>query len=138
MVKREYIRNVLNNKPELKRLRIQLRNYSTSAGIEKDIVKENYLKSKGIKVIRFENKWVYEDISWCQRKLKRSLTTPDFMLRIKLVPSLKRRGNFTNCLQMCNWQYTTKIKNIHPVIIFLTHPQPSHLPSYYSHLTTPY
>ena len=26
------------------------------------------------------------------------------MLRIKSVPSLKRRGNFTNCLQKCHWQ----------------------------------
>ena len=31
-------------------------------GIEKNRVKENYLKSTGIKVIHFENKWVYEDI----------------------------------------------------------------------------
>ena len=32
MVKPQYIQNVINNKPELKPLRKQLRNYSTSAG----------------------------------------------------------------------------------------------------------
>ena len=114
------MKNVINNKPELKPLRKQLRNYSTSAeavlwthlqkgqlqnrkfrrqhsignfiadfycpseklvieldgedhfwdpGIEKDRVKENYLKSTGIKVIRFENKWVYEDIAWVLERI---------------------------------------------------------------------
>ena len=109
MVKPQYIKNVINNKPEFKRLRKQLRNYIISAeavlwthlqksqlqnrkfrrqhsignfiadfycpseklvieldgedhfwepGIEKDRVKENYLKNTGIKVIRFDNKRV--------------------------------------------------------------------------------
>ncbi len=30
-----------------------------------------------------------------ERKIKRRLTTPDFMLRTKSVPSLKRMGNFS-------------------------------------------
>ncbi len=46
----------------------------------------------GIKVIRFENKQVFEYVAWVIEKLKRSLTTPDFMLRIKSVPSLKKEG----------------------------------------------
>ena len=127
MVKPQYIKNVINNKPEFKRLRKQLRNYSTSAGavlwthlqksqlqnrkfrrqhsignfiadfycpteklvieldgedhfwdagIEKDRVKENYLKSIGIKVIRFENKWVYADIAWVLEKIKAEFNHP--------------------------------------------------------------
>ena len=127
MVKPQYMKNVINNKPELKPFRKQLRNSSTSAeavlwthlqksqlqnrkfrrqhsigsfiadfycpseklvveldgedhfwdaGIEKDRVKENYLKSKGIKMIRFENKWVYEDIAWVLEKIKTEFNHP--------------------------------------------------------------
>ncbi|MBC7391685.1 MAG: DUF559 domain-containing protein, partial [Opitutaceae bacterium] len=46
------------------------------AGIEKDRVKENYLKCTGIKVISFENKWVYEDIAWVLEKFKSSFNHP--------------------------------------------------------------
>ena len=127
MVKPQYMKNVINNRPELKPLRKQLRNYIISAeavlwthlkksqlqnrefhrqhsienfitdfycpteklvieldgedhfwdpGIEKDRVKENYLKSTGIKVIRFENKWVYEDIAWVLEKIKAEFNHP--------------------------------------------------------------
>ena len=37
-------------------------------GIEKDRIKENYLKSTGIKVMRFENKWVCENYRLGVRK----------------------------------------------------------------------
>ena len=45
-------------------------------GIKKDRVKENYLKSIGIKVIRFYNKWVYEDIAWVLEKIKAEFNHP--------------------------------------------------------------
>lgn len=112
---------IINNKPELKNYRKQLRNNSTSAeavlwtylqrsqledrkfrrlhslgnfiadfycpseklvveldgeghfhepGIEKDCIKENYLKSIGIRMIRFENKWIFEDIAWVLEQIK--------------------------------------------------------------------
>lgn len=118
---------VINNKPELKNYRKQLRNNSTSAeavlwthlqrsqvedrkfrrqhslgnfiadfycpseklvieldgeqhyhepGIEKDRIKENYLKSIGIRVIRFENKWVFEDIAWVLEQIKAAFNHP--------------------------------------------------------------
>lgn len=118
---------VINNKPELKNYRKQLRNNSTSAeatlwtymqksqlenrkfrrqhslgnfiadfycpseklvveldgeahfwepGIEKDRIKENYLQSIGIRVIRFENKWVFEDINWVLEQIKAAFNRP--------------------------------------------------------------
>lgn len=118
---------IINNKPELKNYRKQLRNNSTSAeatlwtylqksqlenrkfrrqhslgnfiadfycpseklvieldgedhfwkpGIEKDRIKENYLKSIGIRVIRFENKWVFEDIGWVLQQIKMVFNHP--------------------------------------------------------------
>lgn len=118
---------VINNKPELKNYRKQLRNNSTSAeaalwtylqrsqlenrkfrrqhslgnfiadfycpseklvveldgedhfwepGIEKDRIKESYLKSLGIKVLRFENKWVFEDITWVLEQIKAAFNHP--------------------------------------------------------------
>lgn len=120
---------VINNKPELKDYRKQLRNRSTSAeatlwtylqksqlenrkfrrqhslgnfiadfycpteklvveldgeghchepGIERDRVKENYLRSIGIRVIRFENKWVFEDVGWVLEQIKASFNHPCF------------------------------------------------------------
>ncbi len=45
-------------------------------GIEKDRIKENYLKSIGIKVIRFENKWVFEDIAWVLEQIKVAFNHP--------------------------------------------------------------
>ncbi len=117
----------INNKPELKHLRKQLRYHSTSAeailwthlqksqlqnrkfrrqhclgnfiadfycpseklvieldgedhfwepGIEKDRIKENYLKSIGIIVLRFENKQVFEDIEWVIEKIKAEFNHP--------------------------------------------------------------
>jgi very-short-patch-repair endonuclease len=48
------------------------------AGIERDRIKESYFKSLGIKTLRFENKWVFEDLGWVLREIKAALTTPDF------------------------------------------------------------
>jgi len=45
-------------------------------GIENDRNKENYLKSIGIRVIRFENKWVFEDINWVLEKIKAAFNHP--------------------------------------------------------------
>ncbi len=118
---------IINNKPELKAYRRQLRNKSTSAeatlwtylqksqlenrkfrrqhslgnfiadfycpsqklvveldgedhlweaGMERDRIKENYLKSLGIKVLRFENKWVFEDINWVLEQIKAAFNHP--------------------------------------------------------------
>ena len=118
---------VINNKPELKNYRKQLRNHSTSAeatlwtylqksqlgnrkfrrqhslgnfiadfycpseklvieldgeghfwepGIERDRVKENYLKSIGITVIRFENKLVFEYIQWVLQQIEAKFNHP--------------------------------------------------------------
>ena len=118
---------VINNKPELKNYRKQLRNHSTSAeatlwtylqksqlgnrkfrrqhslgnfiadfycpseklvieldgeghfwqpGMEKDRVKENYLRSIGITVIRFENKLVFEDIQWVLQQIEAKFNHP--------------------------------------------------------------
>lgn len=112
---------IINNKPELKHFRKELRNHSTSAeatlwlhlqksqvenrkfrrqhslgnfiadfycpseklvidldgeghfseeGMEKDRKKEDYLTSIGIKVLRFENKWVFDDIAWVLERIK--------------------------------------------------------------------
>ena len=41
-------------------------------GIEKERVKENDLN----KVIRFENKWVYEDIAWVIEQIKAEFNHP--------------------------------------------------------------
>jgi very-short-patch-repair endonuclease len=119
--------SVINNKPELKPFRKQLRNHSTSAeatlwkylqrsqlenrkfrrqhslgdfiadfycpaeklvveldgedhfwepGLEKDRIKETYLKSLGIQVIRFENKWVFEDVQWVLGQIKAQFNHP--------------------------------------------------------------
>ena len=118
---------VINNKPELKNYRKQLRNHSTSAeatlwtylqksqlgnrkfrrqhslgnfiadfycpseklviefdgeghfwqpGIERDRVKENYLRSIGITVVRFENKLVFEDIQWVLQQIEAKFNHP--------------------------------------------------------------
>ncbi|HSU51847.1 MAG TPA: endonuclease domain-containing protein [Segetibacter sp.] len=118
---------VINNKPELKNYRKQLRNHSTSAeatlwtylqksqlgnrkfrrqhslvnfiadfycpseklvieldgeghfwepGIERDRVKENYLRSIGITVVRFENKLVFEDIEWVLQQIEGKFNHP--------------------------------------------------------------
>lgn len=118
---------IINNKPELKAYRKQLRNNSTSAeatlwtylqksqlenrkfrrqhslgnfiadfycpakklvieldgedhfweaGMERDRVKENYLNSLGIRVLRFENKWVFEDINWVLEQIKAVFNHP--------------------------------------------------------------
>lgn len=45
-------------------------------GIEKDRIKENYLKSIGIRVIRFENKWIFEDIAWVLEQIKAAFNHP--------------------------------------------------------------
>jgi very-short-patch-repair endonuclease len=45
-------------------------------GIEKDRIKENYLKSIGIKVLRFENKWVFEDITWVLEQIRAVFNHP--------------------------------------------------------------
>jgi very-short-patch-repair endonuclease len=39
-------------------------------GITNDRVKESYLQSVGIKVIRFENKLVFKDIEWVLEQIK--------------------------------------------------------------------
>ena len=118
---------VINNRPELKPFRKELRNHSTSAeatlwtylqksqlenrkfrrqhslgnfiadfyspaeklvveldgeqhyhepGMERDRIKENYLRSIGIRVVRFENKWVFEDINWVLEKIRASFNHP--------------------------------------------------------------
>jgi very-short-patch-repair endonuclease len=45
-------------------------------GIEKDRIKEDYLKSIGIRVIRFENKWVFEDVNWVLERIKAEFNHP--------------------------------------------------------------
>ena len=45
-------------------------------GIEKDKIKEEYLKSIGVKVVRFENKWVFEDVNWVLEKIKAEFNHP--------------------------------------------------------------
>ncbi len=40
------------------------------------------------------------------------------MLRMKSVPSLKRTGNFTNCLQMCHWQALLLMAGGQSLVIF--------------------
>jgi very-short-patch-repair endonuclease len=118
---------VINNKPELKPFRKQLRNHSTSAeatlwtylqksqlenrkfrrqhslgnfiadfycpseklvveldgeghyhepGIERDRIKESYLRSIGIRVVRFENRWVFEDIEWVLGEIRARFNHP--------------------------------------------------------------
>lgn len=119
---------VINNKPELKQFRKDLRNNGTSAeatlwkhlqksqlegrkfrrqhslgniiadfycpaeklvveldgehhfhepGISNDSRKEAYLNSLGIRVIRFENRLVFEDLDGVLEEIKRAFTTPD-------------------------------------------------------------
>lgn len=116
---------IINNRPELKDFRKQLRNYGTSAeaklwtflqrsqldnhkfrrqhslgnfiadfycpaerlvieldgeqhyhepGITNDRIKESYLNSIGITVLRFENKLVFDDIEWVLQQIKRAFT----------------------------------------------------------------
>ncbi len=51
-------------------------NHFWEPGIEKDRVKKNYVKRKGIKVSSFENKWVFEDIAWVLEKIKAEFNHP--------------------------------------------------------------
>jgi hypothetical protein len=71
-------------------------------GIEKDRVKENYLKSTGIRVIRFENKWVNEDIARVLEKINAEFNHPSFYASLKIGPLLEKVGKlhklFTNVL----------------------------------------
>lgn len=48
----------------------------TEAGSEYDEERTRFLNSKGIKVIRFENKEVFENIGGVLDEIKRSFTTP--------------------------------------------------------------
>jgi very-short-patch-repair endonuclease len=41
-------------------------------GIEKDLIKEKYLRSKSIRVLRFENKWVFEDLEYVLKTISAS------------------------------------------------------------------
>ena len=45
-------------------------------GIEQDRIKESYLNSIGIRVIRFENKWVFEDINRVLQEIKACFNHP--------------------------------------------------------------
>jgi very-short-patch-repair endonuclease len=45
-------------------------------GIEKDRIKEDYFKSLGIQIIRFENKWVFEDIGWLLEQIRAKFNHP--------------------------------------------------------------
>jgi len=40
-------------------------------GMKRDIQKTNFLESQGIIVIRFENKWVFEDIGFILSEIKK-------------------------------------------------------------------
>jgi very-short-patch-repair endonuclease len=39
------------------------------AGIEKDMIKEEFLLGESIKILRFENRWVFEDIDYVLKKI---------------------------------------------------------------------
>jgi len=43
-------------------------------GIANDRLKESYLNSIGIKVLRFENRLVFEDVEWVLEQIKRAFT----------------------------------------------------------------
>jgi very-short-patch-repair endonuclease len=43
-------------------------------GIQSDNNKSNYLHQLGIQVIRFENKWMFEDVAYVLNKIKTYLT----------------------------------------------------------------
>ncbi len=45
-------------------------------GIEKDKMKESYLKSIGLRVLRFENNRVFEDIGWVLGQIKAAFNHP--------------------------------------------------------------
>ncbi len=45
-------------------------------GMEKDKVKKDYLDSIGVRVLRFENKWVFEDIDWVLQQIKAMFNHP--------------------------------------------------------------
>lgn len=38
-------------------------------GIQKDLKKEAYLKRYSIRVLRFENKWVFQDLEYVLKKI---------------------------------------------------------------------
>jgi very-short-patch-repair endonuclease len=44
-------------------------------GIQSDATKSIYFHKLGIKVIRFENKWLFEDIDYVLNGIRKSLTT---------------------------------------------------------------
>ena len=50
--------------------------YFWERGIENDREKENYLNGLGIQVIRFEDKWVFEDIQWVLGQIKAPFNHP--------------------------------------------------------------
>ena len=157
MVKPHCIKNVINNKTELKPLWKQLHNYSTSAeavlwthlqksqlqnrkfrrqhsignfiadfycltqklvieldgedhfwdaGIGKDRIEENYLKSIGIKVIRFENKWVYADIAWVLEKIKAEFNHPWFYASHKIGPLFEKAGETSQTVHSVIGRYS--------------------------------
>ena len=45
-------------------------------GMERDKVKKDYLDSIGVRVIRFENKWVFKDIDWVLEQIKEKFNHP--------------------------------------------------------------
>ncbi|HEX8332035.1 MAG TPA: endonuclease domain-containing protein [Segetibacter sp.] len=45
-------------------------------GMEKDRKKEEYLRSIGVRVLRFENKFVFEDVNWVLERIKAEFNHP--------------------------------------------------------------
>jgi very-short-patch-repair endonuclease len=45
-------------------------------GIEKDRRKEDYLGSIGVRVLRFENKLLFENVNWVLEKIKAEFNHP--------------------------------------------------------------
>ncbi len=44
-------------------------NHYWQFGIDKDLKKENYLRFKSIRVLRFENKWIFHDLEYVLKKI---------------------------------------------------------------------
>ncbi len=55
-----------HNNTQFKNFRKKLRNDGTSA---RDFKKENYLIVHDIRVLRFENKWVFHDLEYVLKKI---------------------------------------------------------------------